>query len=74
MLTWLSRFAQSTWLMTVTALPRRSFHVSSALNESEFKRVRRENRQKVSKRNAELREDWFNTQPDPFLGMQLVVS
>ena len=32
------------------------------------------NRQNVSKRNAELREDWFNTQPDPFLGMQLVVS
>jgi hypothetical protein len=56
------------------ALLQRPFSLSTPLLESKEKRAKRLSLKKVKQINLDLKEDWFNTQPDPFLGMQLVVS
>lgn len=61
-------------LLAVLRLPLRPLHVSSPTLESEFKRKMRLSKKKSLAASKNILEDWYNTAPDPFLGMQLVVS
>lgn len=60
--------------MPLVPVAGRAFSTSLARPESDFKRDRRMYRKKVDMLHKQAQEDWYNTQPDPFLGMQLVVS
>jgi hypothetical protein len=52
----------------------RSFHMSAARSESDFKRDRRMNRKARDEASKRKRREWWAEQPDPYLGIKLDVS